>query len=174
MIIVSGLPRSGTSLMMRILEHCGFTIVTDGEREPDTHNPHGYYEYEKVKTLSKDNTWLNELQDEVVKITSHQLKHLPDDLNYKIIYMTRNIDEIIMSQMKMNDTYPPEGLREHYIKHVADTIKNLKPEHLIVDYNELMKHPRLELFRIVNFLNLDTNIDSLLKVIDKNLWRNRS
>ena len=99
--IVSGLPRSGTSMMMQMLEVGGFTILNDGIRQADDSNTKGYYEYEPVKGLLKDQSWLPEAEGKVVKIVSVFLPHLPPDLEYQIIFMQRNLDAILQSQAKL-------------------------------------------------------------------------
>jgi len=98
--VVSGLPRSGTSLMMQILEANGFEILTDSIRTADESNLRGYYEYEKVKSLMKDNTWLAEAEGKTVKVIAQLLPYLHSSFEYKIIFMQRKIAEILSSQSK--------------------------------------------------------------------------
>ena len=102
-IIVSGLPRSGTSMLMKMLEAGGVEIASDGLRTADDDNPKGYYEMEKVKDLDKDKdkSWLKELQGRAIKIISYLLRDLPDNNNYKVIFVERNLEEMIASQNKM-------------------------------------------------------------------------
>ena len=99
--IVSGLPRSGTSLMMKMLVNAGLSPVLDNLRKADTDNLGGYFEYEKVKDLGKDSSWLKDITSKLIKIISFYLESLPDNLNYRIVFMERNIDEILASQKKM-------------------------------------------------------------------------
>jgi len=99
--IVSGLPRSGTSLVMQMLKAGGMEVLTDGVRKPDENNPLGYFEYEKVKLLMKDNGWLYEAEDKALKIIAQLLIYLPDDFEYKIIFVERDLDEVLISQKKM-------------------------------------------------------------------------
>ena len=99
--IVSGLPRSGTSMMMKILEAGGLEVLTDNLRTADEDNPKGYYEFERVKKLKEDQAWLDDAKGKVVKIISAILKDLPPDYNYKIVFMYRKIEEILASQKKM-------------------------------------------------------------------------
>ena len=101
MIIVSGLPRSGTSMLMKMLEAGGMDILADDVRIPDDDNPQGYYEYEKVKNMKNDTQWLGLAEGKAVKIVSHLLHHLPDTKTYKVIFMKRNLEEVIASQNKM-------------------------------------------------------------------------
>ena len=96
--VVSGLPRSGTSMMMQALEAGGMSVLSDGERTADVDNLRGYYEYEKVKSLAKDNTWLKEAEGMVVKIISMLLYKLDQSLQYKVVFMTREMGEILASQ----------------------------------------------------------------------------
>ena len=102
-IVVSGLPRSGTSMMMGMLEAGGLELVVDGIRAADEDNPRGYYELERVKDLAKaeDKSWLITLQGKGVKVISLLLQHLPEAYNYKIIFMRRSIAEVLDSQSKM-------------------------------------------------------------------------
>ena len=102
-VVVSGLPRSGTSMAMRMLEATGLTIVVDGIREADEDNPKGYFELERVKDLAQENDWewLQEARGKAIKIISYLLKELPDDHNYKVLFMRRDLREVLASQAKM-------------------------------------------------------------------------
>src|SRR6266536_2490928 len=101
-IVVSGLPRSGTSMMMKILAEGGLSIVTDELRTPDTDNPNGYFELENVKQMSAGNVdWLSNAGGKVVKVISALLEYLPPLYSYKVIFMEREIREILASQRKM-------------------------------------------------------------------------
>ena len=111
--VVSGLPRSGTSMMMRMLEAGGIAPFTDGERTPDVDNPEGYYEYERVKDLEKDadTSWVRQARGKALKVISLLLRSLPDDNAYRVIYMRRHLDEILRSQDKMLDRLGERGAR---------------------------------------------------------------
>lgn len=102
-VIVSGLPRSGTSMMMKMLEAGGVPIMTDAVRTADIDNPKGYYEYERVKDLEKetDKSYIREGRGKALKVISWLLKDLPDDNRYRIIFMRRDLGEVIASQNKM-------------------------------------------------------------------------
>src|SRR5438132_3246059 len=100
-IIVSGLPRSGTSLMMQMLDKGGVEVVTDHVRTPDIDNPRGYYEFEKAKKIKEDASWLPEMRGKAFKMVSQLLYALPPTEQYRIIFMERNLDEILLSQEKM-------------------------------------------------------------------------
>ncbi len=99
--IVSGLPRSGTSMMMSMLEAGGIGSVVDGIRKADDDNPKGYFEFERVKQLKKDSSWLVEATGKVVKVISQLLRDLPPSYQYKVIFVRRNINEILASQTQM-------------------------------------------------------------------------
>src|SRR5713101_3371282 len=100
-IIVSGLPRSGTSLMMQMLENGGVEIVTDNIRAADTDNPRGYYEFEKVKKIKQDASWLPATRGKAFKMVSQLLYDLPTSEQYRIIFMERDLEEVLLSQEKM-------------------------------------------------------------------------
>ena len=102
-VVVSGLPRSGTSMMMQMLEAGGLEILTDRIRSADESNPQGYYELERVKDLDKggDPSWLEDARGKTVKIIAFLLRYLPENLNYRIIFMQRDLEEIVASQANM-------------------------------------------------------------------------
>ncbi len=181
-IVVSGLPRSGTSLMMQILEKAGQEILTDNIRTPDYNNPKGYFEFEAVKNLAANKKWLEEANRKVVKIVSPLLKHLPLKHNYKIIFMHRNLREIIDSQEKMKSlagkeskTYPAH-LEETYKNHITQLLEWFSKKHnmevLHINYNTLLSNPLSEIKKVEQFLKLDKQID-FSDCIDKDLYRNR-
>ena len=95
--IVSGLPRSGTSLMMQMLEAGGMPVLTDGIRDADEDNPRGYYELEAVKRTKDDPAWLHGAPGKVVKMIYLLLYDLPTTYNYRIIFMRRPLSEVVAS-----------------------------------------------------------------------------
>ena len=104
-VVVSGLPRSGTSMAMKMLEAAGLSMVVDGLREADEDNPKGYFELERVKDLANETdwSWLDSARGKAIKIISYLLKELPDTHNYKVIFMRRDLNEVLASQAKMLD-----------------------------------------------------------------------
>src|SRR3989442_4789242 len=100
-VIVSGLPRSGTSLMMQMLQAGGMSLLKDDLRPPDADNPNGYWEYEPVKRLQQDNSWIPKAEGKAVKVVSALLQYLPPQHTYKIIFMQRPMREIMASQTVM-------------------------------------------------------------------------
>jgi len=110
--IVSGLPRSGTSLMMQMLAAGGMPVLSDGERKADTDNPKGYLEWERVKQLPKDPSLIAEAEGKVVKVISQLMLSLPDGHEYRIVFMQRPLAEVMKSQdemLKRRGTYEPGG-----------------------------------------------------------------
>lgn len=187
-VVVSGLPRSGTSMLMKMLEAGGMEIVTDGMRTADSDNPKGYYELEKVKTLDKglDNSWLREFRGRAIKIISYFLDNLPDDNKYKVIFIDRNIEEVMASQNKMlvnrNNPVSEDAAAEKLIirnfeKHLCK-IKNTvlkKPwfDVLYIKHNEVLADPQEEAGKINSFLGGGLNEEKMVCVVDPNLYRNR-
>src|SRR5262249_30630691 len=100
-IIVSGLPRSGTSLMMQMLDGGGVPVLTDNIRAADTDNPRGYYEFEPVKATKRDATWLPAARGKAVKMVSQLLYHLPPGETYRVLFLERDLEEVLASQEKM-------------------------------------------------------------------------
>jgi hypothetical protein len=188
--IVTGLPRSGTSMMMRMLASGGMNIVTDNIRRADVDNPKGYYELEKVKQIGRDSSWLEETKGKVFKMVSMLLYELPEEYEYKIIFMKRHMDEILASQKKMLERQKEKndaGKRENvdydkmgrlYTKHLMDIEMWLKKQNnmdvLFVNYNELLSEPRIQLQTIDSFLGRRLNIDEMANVVDTSLYRNRA
>ncbi|MFC2085810.1 hypothetical protein ACFLRO_01215, partial [Bacteroidota bacterium] len=99
--VVSGLPRSGTSMMMQMLDKGGLEPFVDDKREADENNPRGYYEHEAVKSLARNKQWLPQAEGKVVKVIANLLTHLPANFHYRVIFMERDITEIVTSQKRM-------------------------------------------------------------------------
>ena len=185
-VIVSGLPRSGTSMMMKMLEAGGLSVMTDAIRQADIDNPKGYYEYERVKNLEKetDKSYVREARGKVLKVISFLLKDLPDDNFYRVVFMRRHLDEVIASQNKMLDRRGEdsiddrETMAEAYRNHLA-AVKILvrkRPnlEMLEFRYDEAVKNPK-EAARMVNaFLGGKLDERAMAAVIDGELYRNRA
>lgn len=185
--IVSGLPRSGTSMMMKMLDAANLPLLIDNIRQSDIDNPKGYYEFEKVKELEKDNSWLGQARSKVVKIVSPLLQYLDMDpkYQYKIIFMVRNLNEVFASQKKMSDrlndesdTSNDDALRQHYIKHLEE-IENWLESHdnvdaIYVKYTDVLSEPLMAAEGICEFLSLDADPEKVASVIDSSLYRNRS
>jgi hypothetical protein len=183
--IVSGLPRSGTSMMMKILEAGGLEVFTDNLRVADADNPKGYYELEQVKALKEgDYSWVKDAPGKVVKVISSLLEFLPSDYTYKIVFMRREIAEILASQKQMlirrgepsegDDQKMAEMFQEH-LKRVRVWLANQpNMKTLYVDYNALMANPNPEIKAVADFLELDKNLEAMLAVPDKKLYRQKA
>jgi hypothetical protein len=182
-VIVSGLPRSGTSMMMQMCEAGGLEPLADHQRQADEDNLKGYYELEQVKRLEKDQSWLPQAKGKVVKVISALLKHLPPEYTYKVIFMHRNMDEIIASQKQMlvrkgePNRFTDENLARMFRSHLQKVDSWLKDQHnfevLRVDYNELLERPLLKCREIREFLANGVNDAAMAAVVDKNLYRQR-
>lgn len=184
-IIVSGLPRSGTSMMMKVLEAGGIEVFTDNLRVADEDNPKGYFELEQVKALKDgDDTWVKDAPGKVVKVISSLLEYLPSTYTYKIIFMRREIAEILASQKQMlirrgelsdgDDQNMAEIFQEH-LKRVRVWLANQpNMDVLYVDYNELMSDPAPKINAVADFLDLTENLDAMLAVPDKRLYRQKA
>lgn len=189
-IIVSGLPRSGTSMMMQILDAAGIQVLVDGEREADINNPKGYYEFQPVKKLMVDKTWLPQAKGKAVKIIAQLLPFLPANFDYKIIFMRRNMLEVLASQNIMlgkkedqvrrkedNDKVFSATLFDTFqkqIRKVDDWIDaQANVEILNVNYSDVVDNPEEEFKAILSFLNVDGNIHEMIKCVDKDLYRNK-
>ncbi|MGV9141521.1 MAG: sulfotransferase [Promethearchaeota archaeon] len=180
-IIVSGLPRSGTSMMMQMLKDAGVEILADEKRKADRNNPKGYLELQAIKKLDKDNSCLKNVEGKAVKVISHLLEYLPEDKNYKIIFMDRNMDEIIQSQQKMlkkelND-FPSEVVNafKKEIKNVELWVEeNDNIEMIRINYSDVIREPEEQVQKILDFLDLDLNKRKMVEVVDPDLYRNRA
>lgn len=179
-VIVSGLPRSGTSLMMQMLNEGGMDVLTDNKRQSDISNPKGYYEFKPVMAIHKDNTWLKEAQNKSVKVVAPLLKFLDPKYRYKVIFMNRDLTEIIKSQQKMigRDTENlPITLFEAFKKQLknVETWNDKEPgvEILYVDYKEVLDNSEAIIAKVKNFVGVELNSAEMLKPIDKSLYRNK-
>jgi hypothetical protein len=184
-IVVSGLPRSGTSMMMKMLEAGGMPILTDNIRAPNDDNPQGYYEFERVKKLPDgDTAWLDEAVGKVVKIITQLVVHLPDSYSYRVLVMRRSISEILASQAKMLERRGETGggvsdeqmtaLFEKHLKQVyawMDQRPNV--EYIDVSYNETLSDPIPTVERVCAFLGGDLDSVAMAQVVDPSLYRNR-
>lgn len=184
-VIVSGLPRSGTSMMMKMLDAGGVPIMTDSIRTADIDNPKGYFEYERVKDLEKetDKSYIREGRGKALKVISFLLKDLPDDCFYRVIFMRRHLDEVISSQNRMLDRRGEqeiderETMAEAYRNHLA-AVKILvrkRPnfEMLEVRYDEAVGNPGKAAASVNAFLQGKLNETAMRAAIDAELYRNR-
>jgi len=181
---VSGLPRSGTSMMMKMLEEAEISPLTDYIRTADDDNPKGYYEFERAKKLKEgDVAWLPDAQGKVVKIIGALLVELPSDYTYKVLFMRRNMDEILASQNKMlarrgeEQKVDDETIAKLFEKHIQQVVfwmqNQPKLNYLDIEYNAMLKNPQPQLETIVKFLGRELDVDAMAAVIDPELYRQR-
>ncbi len=185
-IVVSGLPRSGTSMAMKMLEAAGLPMMMDGVRQADVDNPKGYFELERVKDLAaeEDKSWLGAARGKVVKIISYLLKELPPTHNYKVVFMRRNLEEILASQGKMlvhreeSHEASDERMTEVFESHLwrANWLLTHSPhfEHLYVHYSDVLAEPRAQAARVADFLGGRLDVERMAAVVDERLYRNRA
>jgi hypothetical protein len=185
-VIVSGLPRSGTSMMMKMLEAGGMAIMTDGGRGADIDNPKGYFEYERTKDLETetDKSYISEGRGKVLKVISFLIKDLPDDNDYRVIFMRRDLDEVLASQDKMiqrlgttDSSADAEAMKEAYRNDIvrARLLCKKRPnfELIEVHYRSTIEDP-VETSRKVNaFLGHRLDEEAMRKAVDESLYRNR-
>jgi hypothetical protein len=185
-VVVSGLPRSGTSMLMKMLEAGGLPLVTDGVRAADEDNPKGYYEVERVKNLGQDadKSYLRDARGKGIKVISYLLRSLPEDLNYRVVFVRRDLDEILASQKKMLDRrgeahdIEPQKMRELLQDDVWRSTWLLKHrphfEAIEVRYAEVLAQPLEQARRVKTFLGTPLDVEAMASAVDPKLYRNRS
>jgi hypothetical protein len=183
-IVVSGLPRSGTSMMMRMLESGGLDAVTDQRRTADASNPAGYYEDERVKRLREgEHEWLESASGKVVKVVSPLLEYLPARYAYKLIFMLRSVSEIVASQRRMlaRQGDPPQdddaAMAARYRRHLS-TIESWLVDQSHIDtmyvrYRDVTADPAGHVTRISRFLARQLDCDAMVSAVDRSLYRER-
>jgi argonaute-like protein implicated in RNA metabolism and viral defense len=183
-IIVSGLPRSGTSLMMSMLEAGGLGVLTDGIRSPDEDNPKGYYEFERVRQIERDQAWLEDAKGNAVKMIAELLKHLPPEYNYKVVFMRRNLEEILASQRQMllrrgepTDKVSNEDMARMFRNHLerveAWIAERPNVDVAYVSYNDLVADPTEQARRVNQFMGGTLEVEKMVNAIDASLYRQR-
>lgn len=182
-IIVSGLPRSGTSLMMQMLHRGGLPVVIDEIRTADTDNPRGYFEFERVKQTKVDPSWIPAARGKVVKMVSSLLYDLPSTEQYRIVFMERELDEVLESQEKMlrrlnRPAAPADSMRKSFNIHLERLGRWLPQQRhmqiLGVSYNRVLSDAETEVRRVAEFLDGRPSTEQMLQAIDPALYRNRS
>ena len=186
-VVVSGLPRSGTSMMMRMLEAGGVPILSDSTREADIDNPKGYYELERIKQLEHetDKSYLRDGRGKAVKAISFLIKDLPDDNDYRVIFMRRDLDEVLVSQKKMIDRLESsdtdaaaEAMKEAFrndIVRVRLYCRNQPNFELVeVHYSAAIEDPAAVTSTVNAFLGGGLDEAAMREAVDGSLYRNRS
>lgn len=182
--VVSGLPRSGTSMMMRMLTAGGLPALVDERRAADSDNPRGYFELDAVKGSASDTSWVRDAPGKVVKVISYLLRHLPTEHRYRVIFMRRELDQVVRSQRVMLDRLGSQ------VEHDDAEARRLLAEHLVdietwletaphvrmcgVSHARVMSEPRAQAERIAKFLERDDlDLDAMASSVEPALWRQR-
>ncbi len=172
-------------MMMKMLAEGGLQTVTDALRTADEDNPNGYFEFEPVKQLPQGNTkWLDNADHKVVKIISQLLEYLPSQHRYKIIFMERDIKEVLASQQKMltrrneENRLEDEEMEKQFHSHL-DAIKywlarQPNIEVLYLSYNQLVSSPSDACKKLVDFLEIPLDVGKMCAVPSEKLYRNRA
>lgn len=182
--IVSGLPRSGTSLMMQMLRAGGMPLLTDEERQPDADNPRGYCEWEPVKFLPKRPEQIDEAEGKAVKVITQLLLALPDGRDYKVIFMERPLPEVLASQDEMlrrrgkSDRMSHDAMTNAFRTHLHEVVEWFSERPGIpmmrMGYRRVLQNPRESAQAIAEFLAVDLDVAAMVREVDPALYRNRS
>jgi hypothetical protein len=183
--IVSGLPRSGTSMMMKILEAGGLPVLADGIRTADIDNPNGYYEFEPVKSTCDDSSWLTMAEGRVVKMIYKLLYDLPEQTRCRIVFMQRALKEVIKSQNAMLQRRGETGYTgtetHNLVGTFAAEVSSCKKwlaakddmQVIYMNYNRLLAEPEAEIDKLNSFFDDRLNAAAMLAVINPALYRRR-
>ena len=180
--IVSGLPRSGTSVMMQMLAAGGLPVLTDGRREADPDNPRGYYEWERIKTLPQDPACIAEAEGKAVKVISWLLLALPESADCRIIFMQRPLAEVVASQGEMirrrGTAGPAAGdaaliaALEAHLNQVNAWLERHRALRVChVDYHRVLAEPRITAEAIQRFLDVPLDVEAMAGQVDLSLYR---
>lgn len=173
-------------MMMSALRAGGMPLLVDGIREPDMNNPKGYFEFERVKKLPVGDTeWLISAEGKAVKIISALLEYLPETYPYRIVFMEREIDEILQSQKRMlsqsgkdrGAPVPDENLRQHFLAHLEEVKSFLHKSDALkvitISYNDVLRNPESEFKRVAQFLDNVVDPALMVEVVDPDLYREK-
>jgi hypothetical protein len=186
--IISGLPRSGTSLMMQMLDAGGLPVLSDGERKADTDNPKGYLEWERIKQLPKEPSLIAEAEGKVVKVISQLILSLPSGHEYRIVFMQRPLPEVMKSQDEMlrrrgnaasvaDSSAAASAIEEAFQRHLIEVNKWLAAKEnvqlLRVHYHRVLREPKVVAEELATFLGVPLDIEAMIRQVDGSLYRNR-
>jgi len=183
--IVSGLPRSGTSMMMRMIEAGGIPALVDHVREADVDNPRGYYEFEPVKKTKEDASWLAQAAGKVVKMVHLLLLDLPTDRDYRVVFTHRELDEVLRSQNIMLERrgkgltdLPTDKVKQIFQAQIDKVLGRLRDHDcfsvLEVKYNDTLADPAPTIAALNGFLGGELDTDAMRAVVEPALYRNRT
>lgn len=181
--VVSGLPRSGTSMMMRMLEAGGLPVLADGRRGADEDNPRGYFELEAVKGSENDTAWIEGAEGHVVKVISYLLPHLPANHEYRVVFMRRDLDQVVRSQRAMLERLgqpveqSDEDARKILAEHLVDIETWLETAENVrscgVSYERVLDDARRQSERIARFLTVPLDLDAMTRAVEPALQRQK-
>jgi hypothetical protein len=182
--IVSGLPRSGTSLMMQMLDAGGLPVLSDGERKADTDNPKGYLEWELIKQLPRDPSLIAAAEGKVVKVISQLILSLPSGRKYRVLLMQRPLPEVLKSQDEMlrrrgnvDSNADSSAIEEAFQRHLIEVNKWLagkaNVQVLRVHYHRVLREPKAVAGEIAAFLGVPLDVEAMVRQVDGSLYRNR-
>lgn len=182
--IVSGLPRAGTSMMMQMLNQGGLSCLTDKRREADEDNPRGYFEFEPVKQLRTDQSWLPNAKGQVVKIIAQLLPFLPQKYHYRVIFMERDIHEILVSQTKMIERNGKMGAKlsqeqlyrafSKQIQQIKIHLRTRKIPTLYVSHRDAIESPEKTAAAVQSFMGDTLNEEKMAQAVDSTLYRQQA
>jgi hypothetical protein len=183
--IVSGLPRSGTSLMMQMLAAGGMPVLCDGERQADEDNPRGYLEWERIKQLPKDPACISEAEGKAVKVISRLLPSLPYGHDYRVIFMQRPLPEVLASQQVMlrhrgtakpgTNTSAIVAAFESHLREVDAWLGSKSYVKLLrVPYHDVLHDAEDIGQQLIRFLEISLNVEAMTRQVDATLYRNRT
>jgi hypothetical protein len=184
--VVSGLPRSGTSMLMQMLVAAGIPPLTDGERPADENNPRGYFELDKVRRLPQANDWLDEARGTCIKVVSPLVPHLPQGESYRVILVERDLDEISSSQQRMLARLEKSGgaltdaaLKDFLAEQNRFALNRLEAHalpSLVLSHAETMRDPQAAAQRIASFIGIEApdRIAAMAAAVDAELYRERA
>ena len=182
--IVSGLPRSGTSMMMQMLDAGGLPVLTDEVRAADRENPKGYYELEAVKRTKADPSWVGDAVGKAVKVVYLLLSDLPADYQYRVLFMRRSIDEVVRSQQAMlaRRGEVGAGVSDQQMASVfqrqlekCDAWLDQQPHFKVLNlrYHEVIDAPQVQARRVSEFLGVPLDLAAMASAVDPALYRQR-
>lgn len=179
--LVTGAPRSGRALLLRMLALAGFPVLTDGIRPPDQHNPCGYFEWTPVAQLKSTPRLIDNAANHAVKLSPESLDYLPRDRRYRVLFVTRDPAEISRSEATVRGLKPAPAeavadLTNHLARRLAHTRGDANFDVLEVPYHKLREHPLIWSERIADFLGRDRlrRPDAMPAAVHPDLPRHRS
>ena len=183
--VVAGLPRSGTSMMMQMLEAAPLPILTDNKRSADTDNPRGYFELEDATRLRQEKDWLQSAKGHAVKIVAQLLPFVAPDHSYRVIFMDRELHEVLRSQQVMLQRLgrtPSQLSNEQLEAAFSKQLKQVRMwlakqpniKTLFVSHREAIEHPVAVAKQVNRFLGGGLDIDAMAGVVEASLYRQRA